>query len=568
MNKLYCAVKEMKAKRQIFAFFVFAALVCILKASPVSANDGYYASFSYSKSSHMISVSGKCSEQKNYPFVITVIASDMSISDVSDVNLPVITEMAHTTDGGIIDLDIYLPAALQTDTYSIYLSSSNFCSDDKFIYSAKKDVESCLSMVNGVGSVAEMKSVLGENQKELGIDSVLYSDDANANVIASYIYYMKPKDGFLNADSLTVRLDQGHAWAMIKSGADVAAVLKKYGEAIGISYENEFTKYPADVQTSFFSLIKSADYVSKPLDEIFCEVRALSFIKSSKSWNGLKQAVLGGSDGEELYINILPLIDESNGKYDKLSDKNYVFMEMYRVLERINSFADAKKAFLSAVDIAYSSEKQSHGGSGGSGSSSKGSKGNIISPVGAGSSLDNDKYGDMDQHWARNYVYSLSSLGIINGFPDGSFRPEQAITRAEFVKIVCEAFKIGAGRKRSFSDVSDNDWFADYVYRVSAHNIVLGNDLNCFLPNENITREDACVILYRCMGSVADNKEDALYFKDMDDISEYAVNPVKFLYGNKIVKGTSPENFEPKSTATRAQSAALICRVLDYISAH
>lgn len=187
---------------------------------------------------------------------------------------------------------------------------------------------------------------------------------------------------------------------------------------------------------------------------------------------------------------------------------------------------------------------------------------------------DNDKNDDSSQtefvdldrsHWAYESIAAMSKSGIINGFEDKTFRPEAAVTRAEFCKMLCGILKTDADESADtdFSDVSRSDWFYDAVRRLAQSGIVKGSD-GMFRPDDNITREDAAVIIKRfaeyCGAALGVRRESA-EFDDNSDISDYAKSAVGELYVSEIINGSDNNRFEPKQSMTRAQAAAMIARI-------
>ncbi len=108
-----------------------------------------------------------------------------------------------------------------------------------------------------------------------------------------------------------------------------------------------------------------------------------------------------------------------------------------------------------------------------------------------------------DTSWYATAVNSLASLGIVKGFPDGSFRPNQAITRAEFAAI-CARFADAADGRIRFSDVRKSDWFYDEVATAAAYGWITGVGGGMFAPNRAITRAEAATLVNRMLGRLPD----------------------------------------------------------------
>lgn len=104
-------------------------------------------------------------------------------------------------------------------------------------------------------------------------------------------------------------------------------------------------------------------------------------------------------------------------------------------------------------------------------------------------------------HWAYAAISDLAKSGIIRGFEDGSFRPDAAVTRAEFVKLLAAALGLEGSTDVKFQDVSQDQWYAPYVAAAAAQGLVNGTGGGLFEPEADIAREDVAVILYRGGGA-------------------------------------------------------------------
>ncbi|MCD8066129.1 MAG: S-layer homology domain-containing protein [Oscillospiraceae bacterium] len=110
--------------------------------------------------------------------------------------------------------------------------------------------------------------------------------------------------------------------------------------------------------------------------------------------------------------------------------------------------------------------------------------------------------------WYNNAISTLTNLGILDGDPDGKFRPNDPITRAEFVKIAVSFFELAEGTEfvydGTFSDVDGSEWYADFVAEAVELSIVNGYEDGTFRPTSNILRAEACAIVNRVLGRTVD----------------------------------------------------------------
>ena len=207
-----------------------------------------------------------------------------------------------------------------------------------------------------------------------------------------------------------------------------------------------------------------------------------------------------------------------------------------------------------------------NGGSGGSGGGSKVSMTQPTVPDNPNGSSESRIFSDTNGHWAADVIERMNVLGIVNGFEDGSFRPDETVTRAEFAKMMITALgkkiTLTAAEGEVFADVQPQDWYYDYVKSASAERIVMGYD-GRFAPNDAVTREDAAVMLYRCMQKLGEYTADGEpSYADADSISQYAHGAVAVLTQYGILTGDG-NMFRPGDGMTRAEVAAMTARFIE-----
>lgn len=176
-------------------------------------------------------------------------------------------------------------------------------------------------------------------------------------------------------------------------------------------------------------------------------------------------------------------------------------------------------------------------------------------------------YNDLsDCEWAREAIEELSRRKIVSGVADGIFSPHSPIKREEFIKLLVLAmYDVRDDAKADFADVLPGSWYYPYVASGVYHGITDGIGNNLFGTGLNIRREDMAVMVYRVMS--ANEKGDfqnsnMLSYADKDKISDYATDAVSFLSENNIMNGNADATFAPAETATRAQAACIIYRIL------
>lgn len=170
-------------------------------------------------------------------------------------------------------------------------------------------------------------------------------------------------------------------------------------------------------------------------------------------------------------------------------------------------------------------------------------------------------FSDIGDNWAKNSIENLKKYGIINGYPDGTFKPQKEITRAEAVSILNRIFGFSAKSEHQFSDVKPGAWYADQLLIARYAGYYSGFPNNISKADANITREDAITLLANIFNKDnPENSSSAIEFKDASQISDYAKGAVNALSG--IISGYEDGTFKPKKTITRAEFCALLDRLI------
>ena len=170
-----------------------------------------------------------------------------------------------------------------------------------------------------------------------------------------------------------------------------------------------------------------------------------------------------------------------------------------------------------------------------------------------------------DTHWAYPAVNELASRNIISGYEDGSFAGDRAVSRAEFVKIITGYFTFSESKGEKFSDVSDDAWYAPYLERASSAGIVKGTE-GLFMPDTPISRQDAAVMLYRCMAYKNVLLDGNISFSDYESVSDYAADAVGALGNAGLISGYVDGRFAPHNEITRFETAQLIYNIINFFT--
>ncbi len=185
----------------------------------------------------------------------------------------------------------------------------------------------------------------------------------------------------------------------------------------------------------------------------------------------------------------------------------------------------------------------------------------------AAPSLAQTRFSDVpSNYWAAQFIQQLSERGVIAGFPDGSFRPEEAVTRAQFAAMINNAFQKSPQRQAiSFVDVPSNFWASNAIRQSYTIGFLSGYPGNRFEPNQNIPRQQVLVSLANGLNySPTANTQTILQsFSDSFNIADWARSPIAAAAERRIVVNYPNVQFlNPTATATRAQVAAFIYQAL------
>lgn len=169
-------------------------------------------------------------------------------------------------------------------------------------------------------------------------------------------------------------------------------------------------------------------------------------------------------------------------------------------------------------------------------------------------------------YWARPFIEKLAEKNVIKGFPDGTFKPDQPVTRAQFAAIVRQAFDRESTRQyRGFADVPTNHWAQPAIDKAYSTRFLSGYPGNLFQPNQRIPKVQALVALASGLELEPDAPTDEVLatFRDAADIPGYADKGVTASTEAGLVVNYPNANFlNPNQQATRAEIAAFVYQAL------
>ncbi|MBM7551685.1 C40 family peptidase [Thalassobacillus pellis] len=173
---------------------------------------------------------------------------------------------------------------------------------------------------------------------------------------------------------------------------------------------------------------------------------------------------------------------------------------------------------------------------------------------------DNGLYTDLSEdYWAYGEIEYLSKKGIIDGNPNGTFSPEDEVTRAEVAKMLSESMNLNPSGNNTFSDVSSSHWAYEFINAAAEKGYIEGYEDGTFRPDEAITRAEIAALFTRAFDLSGMNT--AANFEDVSS-SHWAYDEVYTLSANDITSGYKDDTFRPGKETTRAEFSVFLYRAL------
>ena len=216
----------------------------------------------------------------------------------------------------------------------------------------------------------------------------------------------------------------------------------------------------------------------------------------------------------------------------------------------------------------------------------------LMAPVGLAAPVNGEKgLSDLEGHWAQKEVEAAGASGWVDGYPDGSFKPEKSITRAEFTKMLLDAIHLTPDSETvawmKENALTDDIWgnpteYTPKLYDMSGHwltsqgwldaalysGMVVPDDYNGknFRPEKAIARYEIALMTDRALGLVypaSQPVEGELPFTDKEEILDWMKGYVNESVKAGVLKGYPDGSFQPNKTSTRAEAVVMIQRMLE-----
>ena len=174
------------------------------------------------------------------------------------------------------------------------------------------------------------------------------------------------------------------------------------------------------------------------------------------------------------------------------------------------------------------------------------------------------RFTDMVGHWSQPFVNGLSELDVVQGFLDGTFRPDAKVTRAQYAAILVKAFPGAAIRPpTNFSDVAPNFWAYNAIRQANAQGFLAGFPDGSFRPDLNLTRVQAIVALVNGLRLTGGTPNALMIYRDRAQIPSYAVPAIATATQRRmVVNYPTVDQLNPMRDIVRGEMAALVYQAL------
>lgn len=169
---------------------------------------------------------------------------------------------------------------------------------------------------------------------------------------------------------------------------------------------------------------------------------------------------------------------------------------------------------------------------------------------------------DVTGHWAFDSIKRLLGMNVVSGYPDGTYLPNNNITRAEFAKIIVDAmgYKVDATAPLAFADAAQiGDWAKGYVATAVSKGLISGYSDNTFKPANQITRAEIATIVVKALGKAP---EGTPAFADASSVPAWAAGYINVAAKEGILSGYTDNTIKAANNATRAEAAKMTTNML------
>ena len=502
---------------------------------------------------------------------------DVSVTDIDNVSIPTLqllnsdkTKMLYTGEGTAENNEYIFdgfsfPMNAESGEYVLRVGENGKISETVIKYTAYDEALQALqSMANDKNTISDRISaypeLFGTTASEYDFLDSDWKKRLENDIAKIEIKYADENEATETIEKISETVKRTVNWATLTGSGDEKKIENAIKSVSGLdtTYIGKF---------SSLSKLKEA-FAAQNIDKINID----------------ESGILSAFDGAVL-VTVVNECDWGTGKealnyYAKKGlvsiDSKYLSgsADVYKALKekKILDYKQLPNALKSAYESIYSGSGGSTGGgsgSGGSGGSSGGKQTgqvNSVNIVPTQTSTENTQmFNDLeDVQWAKTAIEALAAKKIVSGRGNGSFAPNETMTRAEFVKIIVEAFGLKDNTAViDFDDVKKEDWSYSYIASAKRAGIIYGITDKYFGAEETVSRQDMAVIMLRVAElKNIDTSGNGTVFADSETISDYAREAVGRLTASGILNGMGDGTFSPLTEVTRAQGAQVVYTML------
>lgn len=445
--------------------------------------------------------------------------------------------------------------------YNVYVICNGERASGGFLLFNEKLANKAVDLINKASDTT-IAGVIKDNLSAFGLDIGEYN--TYNSYIGKIVYNCKPAGGY-DIDGFIAMYKTAVAVGSIKEGkSTLRSAIEDNSSYVAVTVD-EYDAFDDELMKETEHLFKTVEYTAESFRNAFENNVLLAKIRLSADAEALGNVVLNNNSVIKLDL------DEYNNINNEYYQAN-VFVNIYNQSKSVTSFEELKVLFDNEVSVQaaeyekYKNKAPSSGGGGGGGGGASIPKDTVSVFVPEIEEVvqpeETITFADTENHWAKDEISRFVKTEIINGYPDGTFKPDNNITRAEFSVLIYKMLSLSPVFEKQFGDVTENDWHYKYINAVVNAGIVKGYD-GIFAPDTPISRQDMAVMVYRMLG-ITDGAENDYEFKDHNSISAYAEDAVYALQKMNVING-SEGNFNPKNNATRAEAVKILSNALGYI---
>lgn len=560
--------------KKTILFLLAAAMLFTLPVSAQSEPGITFAAFANGEDEiyYLVDITGSYEEAKD-----SILALKITNSAGDEVYLNQ-TETDDSGNYGFLKILIR-----QYGDFTAYINSSAIDSvkEKSFSLPLKEEYTTFLDILNEEDETAEeYEGALSAYAAKFGLDTKFY--DLLTTGKSSVLNELVKNKGKYTVNNLSELFLDGLISGIMKSSEDAAfkdTVLSHYiGSEFIIEEKYEplyesYTEFSDELKTKVWSGMSALDLSDndKILNALYVSVikTALSELNTSETDEFLTD--------NQTAVSLPGYTGFTAVKKGKILNK-LISMSFDSITQFEKNYTDA----LSDVEAESAEENkqpqyQGGGGLGGGGGGGGGAANTVDYPLEAPedskapedtqNQVSEAGFTDLDDYpWAKEAILYFKKNGVVNGKTDTLFAPGDDVTRAEFCKILVNAFGLSGSKDISeFYDVTPQSWYYPYVAAAYENGIISGFSDGSFQGDSSVTREQMVTMLYRYMQrSSMIEKQDNITntFGDYNEISDYAKNAVLILSNAGYVKGVGENTFLPKKEAGRAEVCLLVYNIL------